>query len=129
MSRGLGSIQKEVKAALDILVEHGVPTRAADILMWCLVREGGEEGDTLVPSYERSIRRALAGLVDRGDILTIAGNGSRGRPHHFMTVESFAHMATGKKVKGTAHAKQVFGEMFEGATKVMASVKRRRRAK
>lgn len=126
MSRGLGALQLKVKSALDILVEHGVPTRFADLGMWCLVREGGEEGDTLVPSYERSTRRALKRLVDDGEVLTIAGNGSRSNPFHYMNVETFAVMATGKKMKGIAHAKQVFGEMFEEVTKVM---KRGRRAK
>jgi len=90
MSRGLGELQREIKDALTILWNHKQPTRFAEI-RWCLlVRHGGEEGDTLEPTLERSMRRALTGLLDRGDVVIVGGRGTSGSPREFANVEDFA---------------------------------------
>jgi hypothetical protein len=127
MSRGLGAVQQAIKIALAVLADDGLPTRFADVRTWWIAAGDGEEDDRLEPTYERSLRRALAGLVDRGDVLVIAGTGSPSRPYHYMNVETFAIRATGKKVTSAAQAKQIVAEMMEEFTTVMASGTKRRR--
>jgi len=108
MSRGLGELQREIKDALTILWNHKQPTRFAEI-RWCLlVRHGGEEGDTLEPTLERSMRRALTGLLDRGDVVIVGGRGTSGSPREFANVEDFAALYVRKgKVRDAAHAKGI----------------------
>jgi hypothetical protein len=114
MSRGLGSVQQAIKMALAVLAHHDLPTRFADICAWLIAANDGKEGDQLEPSCERSLRRGLKGLVDRGDVLIIRGTGSHGNPYCYMNVETIARMATGKKIKSAAHAKAIVGEMMDG---------------
>jgi hypothetical protein len=117
MSRGLGEIQQTIKFALAVLMHHGLPTRFEDVAAWLIAACDGKEGDRLEPSLERSLRRGLKGLVDSGDVLVIAGTGSPKSPYRYMTVETLAHIATGRKVRGRAHAKQVVGGMLEEMTR------------
>lgn len=114
MSRGLGQAQLVIKCALTMLARHDLPTRFEDICRWVVVQNGWGEDDWIEPACERSFRRALAGLVDRGEVLVIAGTGGRSNPRHYMCVETIATMATGRKVKSTAHAMEIVGEMMEG---------------
>jgi hypothetical protein len=79
-----------------------------------------ENGDRLSPTRERSLKRALKGLVDRGDVLICGGNGGPGDSYRYTTVECFAG-ATGKKVKDTAHAKQIVAELQDAVMKVRAT--------
>ena len=90
MSRGLGELQRQIKDALTILWNHKQPTQFAEIRWRLLVRHGGEEGDTLEPTFERSMRRALTGLLDRGDVVIVGGRGTSGSPREFANVEDFA---------------------------------------
>lgn len=78
------------------LADNKLPTRFADIRAWCIVCSGGKEGDKLVPSFERSLKRALKGLVDRGDVLIFGGKGGQRDPGRYVTVEAFASKAEGK---------------------------------
>jgi hypothetical protein len=71
------------------------------------------KGNALQPAFERSLRRAIKGLLDRGDILVIKGEGGPGDPRHYVTVEWFASAATGETVKDTAHAKAFVAELSE----------------
>jgi hypothetical protein len=58
----------------------------ADIRSASIVRDGGEpKGDKLRPTYERSLRRALETLVDRGDVLISDGTGRPGNPYRYTT--------------------------------------------
>jgi hypothetical protein len=88
-----------------------------------------------VPWFERSLKRALKGLVDRGDVLVLGGKGGPGDPRHYVTVETFASKAESKKVTDTSYAKQLVAEMAEAVAKVMAGggiaamVKRKRKRK
>jgi hypothetical protein len=46
--------------------------------------------DTLRPAEERSLRRAIKALLDRGEIFVIAGEGGPSDPRRYVTVECFA---------------------------------------
>ncbi len=87
----------------------GLPIRSAFVVM----RGGDLKQDTLTPALERSLKRALKGLIDRGDVLIVRGEGGPGDPRSYTTVECFAShfVAKGKKVKDTAHAKQIMTEL------------------
>lgn len=123
MSRGLGALQREIKRMLTRA--HEVDTgalRFTDMRAVLVINHGGkpEKGDTLQPTHERSLKRALKGLVDRGDVLIVGGKGGPGDPRRYMTVETFASIANRKKVEDTAEAKQVVAEMAEAVAKVQA---------
>jgi hypothetical protein len=109
MSRGLGELQHEIKDTLTFLWNHKQSTRFANLRTCFLVRHGGEKGDTLEPIYERSMRRALKGLVDRGDVVIIGGKGGPGDPHQYANIEDFAalYVRKGKKVRDATHAKEI----------------------
>jgi hypothetical protein len=76
------------------------------------------KGNALQPAFERSLRRAIKGLLDRGDILVIKGEGGPGDPRHYVTVEWFASAATGETVKDTAHAKAFVAELSDVMSKL-----------
>jgi hypothetical protein len=121
MSRGLGQLQVEIKHMLARGFEVYGPLRFADIRAVMVIEHGGnpENGDKMRPSVERSLKRALKGLVDRGDVLIITGKGGPGDPRRYVTVESFAGIALGdaSKVRDTAHAKSVLIELQDAVTK------------
>jgi hypothetical protein len=120
MSRGLGALQREIKRVLDVVFEHEQwAMRFADIRSAFVVMRGGNpEQDVLTPTLERSLKRALKGLIDRGDVLIVAGKGGPGDPRRYATIECFATAAHGKKVKDTAHAKQIIAELHDAVTKM-----------
>lgn len=132
MSRGLGALQREIKKALTAAFDKGYGgMQIAELRSWFVVRDGGDPtSDKLQSTQERSLKRALKALMDRGEVLVIAGKGGPGDPRRYTTVECFA-AATGTKVKDTAHAKAIVAELQDAVTKVMAaggvSAPRRRR--
>jgi hypothetical protein len=71
-----------------------------------VINAGGrpERRDMLQEARERSLKRALKGLVDRGDVITGAL-----RPRYYVTVEKMASFFC-DEVKNTAHARQVFAK-------------------
>jgi len=121
MSRGLGDVQREIKRMLTVMFDtYGAVMGFTDIRACFIAKHGGdpENGDRLTPTHERSLKRALKGLVDRGDVLVVGGEGGPGDPYRYTTIEDFAGTANGKKVKDTAHAKQIVAEMQEAVMKV-----------
>jgi hypothetical protein len=88
----------------------------ADLRQWLIARAGGGREDALRPARERSLRRAIKGLVFRGEILA-SGNGGPGDPRRYTTVECFAS-ATGETVKDTGHAKAIVAEMSDTLSKM-----------
>jgi hypothetical protein len=102
-------------------IVRGTPARSSPFIRSCFIAKHGgnpENGDCLTPTHERSLKRALKALVDRGDVLIVGGAGGPGDPYRYTTVESFAGVAHGKKkVKDTAHAKQIVAELNDVATK------------
>ena len=78
MSRGLGALQREIKRMLDLVNEQ---MRFADIRSAFIMMRGGDlEQDILTPAFERSLKRALKGLIDREDVLIVHGKGGPGDP-------------------------------------------------
>jgi hypothetical protein len=92
MSRGIGALQREIKTLLDRSFRVGLgPLRFADIRAVFVIEDGGDpESDRLDPTHERSLKRALKTLVERGDVLIFDGKGGPGDPRRYVTVESFA---------------------------------------
>jgi hypothetical protein len=126
MSKGLGELQREIKHMLAILWRRKLRTQFADIRACLLYAHGGEVGeDTLAPTYERSLWRALRGLIARGDVIVVNGRGTSSSPRQYMTVEDFAslYMRKGKTVRDATHAKEIVAEVDAVVAKVGAAVR------
>jgi hypothetical protein len=119
VSRGIGKLQREIKHTLTVAFDNGYGSmRIADLRNWFVVCNGGDpESDKLLPTYERSLKRALKGLIDRGEVLVVDGKGGPGDPRRYTTVECVA-AATGEKVKDTAHAKKILAELQDAIAKM-----------
>ena len=61
------------------------------------------------------------GLIARGDVVVIGGRGTSGSPRQYATVEDFARLS-GKKVRDTAHAKEIAAEAPLTAAEMVAAV-------
>jgi hypothetical protein len=122
MSKGLGERQVEIKAVLTVLWRKKLPMRFADIRAWVFAYHDGEEGDMLAPTFERSMRRALNGLLARGDVVVVGGKGTPSYPREFMTVGDFARLS-GKKVRNTVDAKKIAAEGKEIAAEVVMAAR------
>lgn len=121
MSRGLGALQREIKAVLDRSFDLGTGALLFSALRAAFVIKAGgrpEQGDTLSEARERSLKRALKGLVDRGDVITHGAV----RPRSYVTVEKMASFFC-DEVKNTAHAKQVFAKANAEAETALAKLR------
>ena len=121
MSRGLGALQREIKAVLDRSFDLGTGALPCSALRAVFVIDAGgrpERGDTLSEARERSLKRALKGLVDRGDVITHGAV----RPRSYVTVEKMASFFC-DEVKNTAHAKQVFAKANAEAEVALAKLR------
>jgi hypothetical protein len=107
MSKGLGVLQREVKSALALLWRTGSQTRFDEIAYVLLARCPGFSED----HFERSARRALAGLLKRGEVVVVGGIGTSTSPREFMTVEDFAQLCG--KPRTTAEAKKLAAEVID----------------
>ena len=104
MSRGLGKQQLAITGLIKKAESVGVTSMTfADMRQVFVLRNG----DTLHPTRERSLKRALKALVDRGDVLIIGGNGRPGDPYRYISVEAMASAYTNRKITDTAEAKKV----------------------
>lgn len=115
MSRGLGKLQVGIKTILTRASEHNMGAlHFSDIRAVMVIENGGnpERGDKLGPSDERAAKRALTGLVDRGEVLIIGGRGGPGDPYRYATIEAL----TGES--DTARAKEVWRKMAEQVQKL-----------
>jgi hypothetical protein len=117
MSRGLGALQREIKAVLDRSFDLGtgaLPFSALRAVF--LINAGGRPkcGDT----RERSLKRALKGLVARGDVIAHGAV----RPRYYVTVEKMASFFC-DEVESTAHAKQVFAKANAEAEIALANLR------
>jgi hypothetical protein len=96
MSRGLGALQRQVKEVLDRALDIGSGALPfARLRDFFVIEHGGrpEDGDRLSEAQERSLKRALKGLVDRGDVLIVGGKGGPRDPRRYVTVERLAARA------------------------------------
>jgi hypothetical protein len=110
MSRGLGKLQHSIKRMIWAAEDYGAASgiRFADMRNAIVTRKGGAPSrDKLRPTHERSLKRAMKTLVDRGDVLIIGGNGRPGDPYRYVTVEAMASRYTNRKITDTAEAKKV----------------------
>jgi hypothetical protein len=124
MSRGLGVLQREIKAVLDRSFDLGTGALPFSALRTEFVINAGgrpEQGNTLSEARERSLKRALKGLVDRGDVITHGAV----RPRSYVTVEKMASFFC-DEVKNTAHAKQVLANANAEAEAALAKLRSKR---
>ena len=115
MPRGLGKSQRWIKDVLQRASEIKIagPLDFAMIRAAAIRHRGGDPyRERLNPTYERSLKRSLKALVDRGDVVIVAGKGGYLDPYCYTTVEALAS-ATGVTVKDTAHAKLIVAELHE----------------
>ncbi len=112
MPRGLGKSQRQIKAVLQRAFDADIgPLTFATIRQVVIVSSGGDpERDRLTFTHERSLKRSIKALVDRGDAVIVGGKGRLGDAYRYTTIEAFAS-ATGEKVKDTAHPKQIVAEL------------------
>jgi hypothetical protein len=136
VSRGIGDTQREIVAILGYLWSKKYRMQFADICTCYLIHADAEEGDTLDPSFERGLRRSLASLIKRGDVLVVGGGYSSKYPREFMSVTDFAKLNSrdGKKVNSVAEAKRVaagagrFVAEIVAAARFVAAARSRRAA-
>ena len=85
MSRGLGRLQKAIKRSIQEAERSGFHTVTfADIRNATAVRQGG----SLRPTFERSLKRAVKTLTERGELTIIQGEGGRLSPYRYATRET-----------------------------------------
>ena len=91
MSRGLGKQQQEIKRVLQRAwdTKIGLLTFASIRGVFIISAGGNPETDKLRPAVERSLKRSLKTLVDRGDVVIISGEGGQRSPFTYTTVEAF----------------------------------------
>ena len=121
MSRGLGALQREIKAVLDRSFDLGTGALPYSALRAVFVINAGsrsERGNTLPEARERSLRRALRGLVARGDVIAHGAV----RPRYYVTVEKMASFFC-DEVESTAHARQVFAKANAEAEIALAKLR------
>jgi len=80
---------------------------------------GNPETNKMLPNFERSLKRSLLTLVNRGDVLKIRGEGGQRSPFAYMTVEALTDEPN------TDDAKRVFKEMSEAVTAYFSTHSRR----
>jgi len=116
MSRGLGSVQREIKRILDAAWNHKEfgALQFAHIRAVFIINSGGDpETDKLTQHFERSLKRSLKSLVDRGDVI-VHGDGGQRDPFRYATVNAI----TGES--DTVNAKQEWEEMSRCASEYLA---------
>ena len=113
MSRGLGAWQRLIK---QVLTGFGsLPW--ADIRDMIRVKAGHQEisprqfAKKLHPDIERSMKRALKGLVDRREVMIVGGKGRSGDPYRYAATVSVASIWSEKKVTDLAEALKLVLEM------------------
>ena len=113
MPRGLGKSQRWIKDILQRAWDKEIGWLTFALIRGAMIMEygGDPERDRLNPTRERSLKRSLKALVDRGDVVFL-GKGGQLDPYYYTTVEAFA-ASTGATVKDTAHAKRIVAELQE----------------
>ncbi len=117
MSRGLGKHQREIKRILQRAWDADLPALPfASIRGVFIMSAGGDpETDRMNPNFERSLKRSIRALVDRGDVVRM-GDGGQQDPFRYATVEAF----TGEP--NTDDAKREFKEMVAAVPAMQAAL-------
>ena len=108
MSKGIGELQRTIFERVRILerISSGAPVtwpliRSTLIAMAAKPKTAAEiKNYRLTESYERSAKRALRGLVDRGYLEIVGGNGGPADPFHYQPSRKAAHWL-GEKEEAT----------------------------
>jgi hypothetical protein len=108
VSKGLGSLQRSIKEALTFLWSKNAQTRFDEIAKYLLYNHDGAADIW----FDRSARRALDGLLRRGDVICVGGLGTSRSPREFLNVEDFARLASKKPPRNTAEAKTIAAEII-----------------
>jgi hypothetical protein len=94
MSRGLGELQRSIKDFLIRAQEYNaggkpVVVTFADIRVMTLAGHCGADYAKykMLPTFERSLKRALKTLVDRGEVVVVKGKGRAGDPYLYCITE------------------------------------------
>ena len=121
MSRGLGKSQQEIKRILQRAMDAkiGMLTFASIRAVFIMNAWGNPETDKLNPTFERSLKRSLKNLVDRGDVVFVGGGGQLD-PFRYTTVEAFVDEPN------TDDAKRAFVEMVAVSETALARLSSRR---
>ena len=121
MSRGLGRSQQEIKRILQRArdAEIGMLTFASIRAVFIMGAGGNPETDKLNLTFERSLKRSLKNLVDRGDVVRF-GEGGQQDPFRYVTVEAVAGEPD------TDDAKRVFAELVAVSEAALARLSSRR---
>lgn len=93
MSRGLGSLQRDIKNIFQYCADDGIGALTfADIRAVALHREGVSREDLknyrFKPAFERSMKRALKTLVDRREVVIVGGKGGQLDPYRYTTLKA-----------------------------------------
>ncbi len=101
MSRGLGKLQLEIKRILQQAWDRDIGTLSFAMIRGVFVMSAGgnPETDKIQLYFERSLKRSLKTLVDRGDVLIIHGKGGPKSPFTYTTVEAFTQEPNTDKAK------------------------------
>ena len=115
MSRGLGKLQREIKRILQRAWDADLPALPFASIREVFIMSAGGNPETgrMNSTFERSLKRSLRALVDRGDVIR-AGAGGQKDPFRYGTVESVTDEPN------TDDAKRVFREMNAAAAAYLA---------
>ena len=118
MSRGLGKLQREIKRILQRAWDADLPALPFASIRGVFIMSAGGNPETgrLHPTSERSLKRSIRALVDRGDVIR-AGAGGQQDPFRYGTVESIT------VEPNTADAKRAWREMNVAAESIMAKLR------
>ena len=102
MSRGLGKSQQEIKRILQKAwdAKIGMLTFATIRAVFIMNLRGNPETDKMNPTFERSLKRSLKTLVDRGDVILLGAGGQKD-PFRYTTIEAFTDKTDTDEAKRT----------------------------
>jgi hypothetical protein len=84
MSRSLGGLQRIIQA---LLLEHNGPLQYGQIRTQLVLTKISFTSETL-RTRDRLLKRALKGLVDRGEVIIVGGKGGPSDPYRYVAIES-----------------------------------------
>jgi hypothetical protein len=89
MSRSLGGLQRVIKG---LLLEHNGPLQFGQIRTQLVLTEKINFTSETLRTRDRSLKRALKELVDRGEVLIVGGKGGPSDPYRYVAIESMCEL-------------------------------------
>ena len=115
MSRSLGGLQRVIQA---VLLEHNGPLQYGQIRTQLVLTK--INFTSKLRTRDRSLKRALKWLVDRGEVIIVGGKGGPSEPYRYVAIESIASTFKGEKVTDIAEAKKIFVVAIQSMTEQFA---------